>query len=150
MGKLRRDQAAYRDKAGLNAQAQGNFNNASKAYMDNLKAMSDTAQANAGIGTENRANLAQPPAIEHQKAQTDLYKEQTAAAKQAAAEKGKVADLRQKMMDETDPAKRRSLENQLYAIQGKPQPKYQIVTEKGVASDGITPTQTSQIGRAHV
>jgi hypothetical protein len=145
MGKLSRDQAAYRDKAGLNAQAQGNFNNASKAYMDNLKAMSDTAQANAGIGTENRANLAQPPAIEHQKAQTELYKQQTETAKQVEADRIKTSDLRQKLSTETDPGKRRQLENQLYAIQGKPQPKYQIVTEKGVAADGITPTQTSHI-----
>jgi hypothetical protein len=78
-------------------------------------------------------------------AQTDLTRQQAASAKQAEADKKQANDIRQQMITETDPAKYKALERKLYTLGLKQQPKYQIVTEKGVAADGFTPTQTSHI-----
>lgn len=81
----------------------------------------------------------------HRAAQTALAKQQAESAAQVEEDRKAAADIRKQMIAETDPAKYKALERKLYAIQGKAQPKYQIVTEKGVAADGITPTQTSHI-----
>ena len=81
----------------------------------------------------------------HVAAQTALAKQQAESAAQVEEDRKAAADIRKQMIAETDPAKYKALERKLYAIQGKAQPKYQIVTEKGVAADGITPTQTSHI-----
>ena len=46
-------------------------------------------------------------------------------------QKQELADLQQRYAAETDPAKRKQLENEIYARMGKPQQKYQVVTEAG-------------------
>jgi hypothetical protein len=65
-------------------------------------------------------------------AQTRLTEQNIAKGAQEAQQRVQVIQLRQQILAEKDPAKRKVLENQLYAIQGKQQPKYQIVTQKGV------------------
>jgi hypothetical protein len=56
-----------------------------------------------------------------------------------------VDKLRQEYANETDPEKRRALASKINTLTGKDQPKYQVVAEKGVAADGITPTQTNYL-----
>jgi hypothetical protein len=61
--------------------------------------------------------------------------------RELAAQK-QVDDLRNKLLTTTDQAERRSLQVQLNALVGKPQDKFQVVTEQGVSDMG-TPTKTS-------
>jgi hypothetical protein len=56
-----------------------------------------------------------------------------------------VDKLRQRYVAETDPEKKRQLASQINALTGKDQQKFQVVTEKGVGADGITPTQTAYL-----
>lgn len=57
----------------------------------------------------------------------------------------RASGLRQRILNEKDSKARKALENQLYSIIGKPQPKFQVVTQEGVGPDGVTPTKTPYI-----
>ena len=61
--------------------------------------------------------------------------------RELAAQK-QVDDLRNKLLTTTDQAEQRRLQVQLNALVGKPQDKFQVVTEQGVSDMG-TPTKTS-------
>jgi hypothetical protein len=53
--------------------------------------------------------------------------------------------LRQQYANESDPEKRRALATKINTLTGKDQQKFQVVMEKGVGADGITPTQTAYL-----
>jgi hypothetical protein len=145
MLQLGQDQAAYRQKAGLNAQARSDFANRSKAYLDNLKGVTDTAQSNVGIGTENRANLALLPAIAREEAQTDLYKQQTESAKQVEADRIRMQKLAEQLDSEKDPEKRRILERQYRILSRAPLEKPTVIQHTTMGPDGFTPVHTPYI-----
>lgn len=105
-------------KAG-NAASIANFNNKIKANDANARSRSDAiGSIQSGVNLE-KSN------IELDNAQIN---QQTVK---------QVNDLRTQLAAETDPAKRDALQKKLYAIAGKPQPKYQVVTNEVPGPDGI-------------
>jgi hypothetical protein len=88
----------------------------------------------------NQANTqADASAVNTERAQVDL---EGAKTKQAAD--AEVNTLRKQIFAETDPKKRQALQSKLYSLIGKPQPKYQIVSQKGVDATG-NPIETPMI-----
>lgn len=78
-------------------------------------------------------------------ARTEELQAKTKGVVTQEAERQQVAKLEQALAVETDPAKQKKLQSQLYALKGKPQPKVQIVTEEKVDPATMMPIKTPYV-----
>lgn len=125
-----------------------------KAYLAAMKEGTDLTRTVGQLGIEGfNAQTTRTNAQTNQLregAYADLTKAQ-AAHQQATtqqlitqeAQRRQISDLQGQIANEADPAKRAALQRKLYAIQGKPQPKYQVVTQESM--DQGMPTKTPYI-----
>lgn len=77
--------------------------------------------------------------------ETQDISERTKALQLTEAQKAQALKLQEQIVLEQDPKKQRALQNRLYAITGRPQPKFQVIEVPGVGADGITPIKTPYI-----
>lgn len=111
--------SGYGNAKAANGAAIQNFNNKIKANEANAKSRSSAVgDVQSGVNLEK----------------SNIELENAATNQQNVKQ---VADLRNQLAAETDPGKRDALQKKLYAIAGKPQPKYQVVTNEVPSPDGI-------------
>lgn len=93
--------------------------------LDRAGARSELARLN------QQEQVAQQQAFQRplQTVQIGKLKQDIAKGAQEASERVRVMNLRQQLMNAKTPEERRRIQSQLYAIQGRQQPRYQIVTE---------------------
>lgn len=93
--------------------------------LDRAGARSELARLNQQEQVAQQQAFQQPL----QTVQIGKLKQDIAKGAQEASERVQVMNLRQQLMNAKTPEERRRIQSQLYAIQGRQQPKYQIVTE---------------------
>jgi len=108
---------------------------ATAAYHALIQQETERQQNAIAQAASKRADLAHPAAQAHIQAQTDLYKQQTESAKQVEADRQELRALGNKYAAEPDPEKRRRIQDQMYAIQGKPLEKPTVIHPSIISYD---------------
>jgi hypothetical protein len=140
---------------------------AAKAYLRNAteEAAAKTAATNAETGrigalaqgaNAQERNRLEAGSLANAAARTNFEAANVGSqiAERGVTTQGKIAELgkqkraeelRQQILEAKTPAERKTLENKLYAITGKPQGKFQIVEQTTMGPDGTTPIKTPYI-----